>query len=90
MDEITKRENYELVEKEEEILDTNADIKATDVLALIGVGACAATGVKCLIDKLKRRKAKDEFQQILIQKMLQENCSFESINSLKESLKKYF
>lgn len=90
MNELTKRENYELVEKEEkeeEILVTNAAIKATDVLALIGAGAFAATGVICLIDKLKRRKAKknkdestDDFKTILIQKMIQEGCGSEEIN----------
>lgn len=90
MNELTKRENYELVEKEEkeeEILVTNAAIKATDVLALIGAGAFAATGVICLIDKLKRRKAKknkdestDDFKTILIQKMVQEGCGSEEIN----------
>lgn len=91
MDELTKRENYELVEKEEkeeEILVTNAAIKATDVLALIGAGAFAATGIICLIDKLKqRRKAKknkdeftDDFKTILIQKMVQEGCGSEEIN----------
>lgn len=91
MNELTKRENYELEEleeREEEILVTNAAIKATDVLALIGAGAFAATGIICLIDKLKkRRKAdkskdnfKNEFQQILIQKMVQEGCSSEEIN----------
>ena len=96
MNELTKRENYELEEleeREEEILVTNAAIKATDVLALIGAGAFTATGIICLIDKLKKRrkaKSKEEFQNILIQKMLDENCSFESINSLKESLKEYF
>ena len=93
MNELTKRENYELEEREEEILDTNAASKMTDVLALIGIGAFAATGVRCLIDKLKKRrkaKSKEEFQNILIQKMLEENCSFESLNSLKESLKEYF
>ena len=91
MDELTKRENYELVEKgekEEEILVTNAAIKATDVFALIGAGAFAATGIICLIDKLKqRRKAKknkdeftDDFKTILIQKMVQEGCGSEEIN----------
>ena len=91
MDELTKRENYdyELVEKEEEeILVTNAAIKATDVLALIGAGAFAATGIICLIDKLKkRRKAKknkdeftDDFKTNLIQKMVQEGCGSEEIN----------
>ena len=86
MDELTKRENYELVEKEEEeILVTNAAIKATDVLALIGAGAFAATGVICLIDKLKKRRkanklTKEDFQQILIRNMTQEGCSPEEIN----------
>ena len=91
MDELTKMENYELVEKEEkeeEILVTNAAIKATDVLALIGAGAFAATGIICLIDKLKqRRKAKknkdeftDDFKTILIQKMVQQGCGSEEIN----------
>ena len=91
MDELTKMENYELVEKEEkeeEILVTNAAIKATDILALIGAGAFAATGIICLIDKLKqRRKAKknkdeftDDFKTILIQKMVQQGCGSEEIN----------
>ena len=91
MDELTKMENYELVEKEEkeeEILVTNAAIKATDVLALIGAGAFAATGIICLIDKLKqRRKTKknkdeftDDFKTILIQKMVQQGCGSEEIN----------
>ena len=101
MDELTKRENYdyELVEKEEEeILVTNAAIKATDVLALIGAGAFAATGIICLIDKLKkRRKAdkskdnfKEEFQQILIQKMVQEGCGSEEINRVLKSFELYY
>ena len=101
MDELTKRENYdyELVEKEEEeILVTNAAIKATDVFALIGAGAFAATGIVCLIDKLKqRRKAKknkdeftDDFKTILIQKMVQEGCGSEEINRVLKSFELYY
>ena len=94
MNELTKREDYELVEKEEEILVTNAAIKATDVLALIGAGAFAATGVICLIDKLKKRRkanklTKDDFKTILIQKMVQEGCGSEEINRVLKNFELY-
>ena len=65
MTEITKREDYEVevIDQEEEVLVTNAAVKATDVLALIGAGAFAATGVMCLIKSIKKKMGAKDYNK---------------------------
>ena len=85
MTEITKREDYEVevIDKEEEVLVTNPAIKATDVLALIGAGAFAATGVTCLIKSFKKKMgAKDynkETRKDIIFRMMDKGYTSEQI-----------
>ena len=85
MTEITKREDYEVevIDQEEEVLVTNTAIKATDVLALIGAGAFAATGVMCLIKSIKKKMVvKDynkETREDIILRMVQQGYTTEQI-----------
>ncbi len=85
MTDITKREDYEMevINQEEEVLVTNAAIKATDVLALIGAGAFAATGVMCLIRLIKKKTVvKDynkETREDIVSRMIKEGYTPEQI-----------
>ena len=79
------------VSETEEVLVTNAAIKATDVMALVGVTAFAAGGVYWLINKRKQKKLLDErqaFQDRMLKHLEDSGASEEVIKQSIEILNK--
>ena len=73
----------------EEVLVTNAAIKATDVLFAVGMGAWASFAIVGVYKKVKEIKAQKEqlsFNQRVIARMLEEGRSQEEITNVAELL----
>ena len=79
------------INEEEEVLVTNAAIKATDVLMAVGAGLFAVTGVSVLINSVrkgKRLKEREDFESRIIANLIKEGASQEEIENAKEILRK--
>lgn len=76
---------------EEEVLVTNAAIKTTDILMTIGAGAFALTGIGLLVSSIrknKRLKERQDFENRILARLVEQGASKEEIADAMELLRK--